>query len=118
MCLRCNNEFCGSNDCGHCQNGLDIENCESYLKYNSILGINDMLVEVGAKSVSSNGLASGEDGGKGGPKSEHDEFIVAKERIKLLEMRLEHEESCYKDIFEFWNERYPDEMQEYLDIKE
>ena len=47
--------------------------------------------------------------------SDREKTIILAERLRCAMVELEHEKQCYKDIFDYWNEKYPDEMNEYLD---
>jgi len=46
--------------------------------------------------------------------TERAELILLRERNRVLQINLELEFKAYKQLFDWFNERYPDEMLKYL----
>lgn len=47
--------------------------------------------------------------------SEHDDFILMREKCSRLEADIKAIESNYDSLFDYFNERFPDHMARYLE---
>ena len=49
-------------------------------------------------------------------KDEHTELIIVKEHLRAAKADFADLEVRYKALFDYWNDRYPDEMGECLEL--